>query len=155
MFSDDSVTIFYIQYEFWELLLAGLKNNCSLFKLPDLLKVYERLLSLSHRYQFCVYERIYLIKRPMITWPLWWNISIRVEYALNNNSLTRNHRWNRSDRQSRALQINDSFNIDVLNWTVWIQIDWYVEADFERGSLRSILSRQLFTYFTKRIHDDQ
>lgn len=73
-----------------------------------------------------------------------------VENAENNNSLTRNHRWNRSNRQSRALQINDSFNIDALNWTVWIQIDWYVEADFERGILRSILPRQLFYLFYRK-----
>jgi hypothetical protein len=40
----------------------------------------------------------------------------------------------------------DSFNIDDLNWTVWIRIDWYVEVDFEKAFHGSFT---LYSFFTK------
>lgn len=63
------------------------------------------------------------------------------------NSLTKNHRLWIEAIANAAIQINesqlakrhylsnrfDSFNIDDLNWTVWIRIDWYVEVDFEKA----------------------
>lgn len=39
----------------------------------------------------------------------------------------------------------DSFNIDDLNWTVWIRIDWYVEVDSTKKRHFTVLS--LFTLF--------
>lgn len=111
-------------------------------------------------------EKIYLIRRPTITWPpattphhgnngafSWqWNVY----------SVSRNHRRRIGATIGKAaIQINesqlakrhylsnrfDSSNIDDLNWTVWTQIDWYVGALLDSELLHGSFST-LFTCFT-------
>lgn len=99
---------------------------------------------------FNVYEEIHLIKRPMIAWPPQAGAAEHHHSRLwlclfwHRNSLTKKSSVEFKSIAKATLQINDSqlakrhylsnrfvsFRsiFDDLNWTVWMQTDWYVEA---------------------------
>lgn len=89
-------------------------HNCYLFKLFDPQNEYRWLFSIGYCYlRQClnVYEKIYLIKRPMITWPQPHSSIIHDSDCIFGieNSLARNHRSFKSKPiWKAAIQINES-----------------------------------------------
>lgn len=110
-----------------------------------------------------VYEKIYLIKKPMITQPqphssIIHSLGIHV-FWIDIYSLTENHRSLRIDAIAKAaIQINesqlakrhylsnrfDSLDIDDLNWTVWFKLIDMLKRSWKKRTFHGWFSTILY-----------